>query len=246
MSTGFWLLDLPNPNGKFYYPSRKTCQHGVAPAQLPHLAVVHTAESLPDFTLPDTSGESLAKYASSTTRPVSWHATVDSDGPIPMLPDTYVAFHVIGYNSCAVGMEIATKASGWAVSDPTWQARIIDQSANQIAWWCKTHKLPAKRLTRAEADAGGRGIIDHARLDPERRTDPGPAFPWESFIAQVSAKMGLTGYLDRGDWPAYAAASIQKAIDKKLMVGDGSRWFPDKQLTRAELAFILDRLGELD
>lgn len=243
MSTGFWLLDKPNPNGKFYYPSRRGCSHGVPVAELPHIAVVHTAESLPDFTLPDTSGESLAKYASSTTRSVSWHATVDSDGAIPMLPDSYVGFHVISYNSCSVGMEIATKASGWAVSDPLWQARILDQAANQIAWWCKTHNLSVTRLTRAEVNLGRRGIIDHARLDPERRTDPGPAFPWDSFLQNVAARLAGGGYIDRPFWPDYAAASIQKAIDSGLMVGDGSRWFPDKTITRAELALILDRAG---
>lgn len=244
MSSGFWLLDHPNPNGKFYYAVRRTCSHGVPTGDLPHIAVVHTAESLPDYTLPDTSGESLAKYASSTTRPVSWHATVDSDGAIPMLPDTYVGFHVIGYNSCAVGMEIATKASGWATSDPLWMKRILDQAANQIAWWCRTHNLPVKRLTRAEVNGGERGIVDHARLDPERRTDPGPAFPWESFLTNVESRL-TPGYIDRPFWPDYAAASIQKAIDRGVMAGDGSRWFPDRQVTRAEIAVILDRLNLL-
>lgn len=242
---GFWLLDHPNPYGKFYYSSRNACRHGIAPDKLPHLAVVHTAESLPDFTLPDTSGESLAKYASSTTRSVSWHATVDSDGPIPMLPDTYVGFHVINYNSCSVGMEIATKASGWAVSDPLWQARILDQAANQVAWWCKTYSLSVRRLTKAEADTGARGIVDHARLDPERRTDPGPAFPWDVFLQSVSAKMGATGYIDKPDWPDYAKVAIQKAIDKGVMTGDGLRWTPNRAVTRAEIAVILDRLGLL-
>lgn len=246
MSSGFWLLDNPNPNGKFYYATRRACSHGIPPEQLPHIAVVHTAESLPDFTLPDTSGESLARYASTTTRRVSWQATVDSDGPIPMLPDSYVAFHVVGYNSCSVGMEIATKASLWGVSDPEWQTRILDQAANQVAWWCRVHNLPATRLTKGEVDLGRRGIIDHARLDPTRRTDPGPAFPWDSFIPNVAARLSGTGYVDRPLWPDYAASSIQKAIDKGLMVGDRIRWSPDKVLTRAELALVLDRAGLLD
>jgi N-acetyl-anhydromuramyl-L-alanine amidase AmpD len=243
VTTGFWIEDHPNPAGRFYYPTRNTCQHGIT--QLPHLAVVHTAESLPDFTLPDTSGESLAKYASTTTRSVSWHSTVDSDGTIPMLPDSYTAFHVVDYNRCAVGMEIATKASLWGTADPTWQKQILGMAANQVAWWCKTHNLAVKQLTKAEADTGARGIISHARLDPTRRTDPGPAFPWGDFLTDVQARLTPGGYIDRQDWPAYAAASIQKAIDKGLMVGDGKMWYPNKVLTRAEIALILDRAGLL-
>lgn len=243
MSTGFTLLDKPNPNGKFFYPYRRTCSHGVPAEELPHLAVVHTAESLPDFTLPDTSGESLSKYASSTPRSVSWHASVDSDGAIPVLPDSYTAFHVVNYNRCAVGMELATKASLWPTADPTWKKAILDQGANQIAWWSKTYNLDVRLLTKADADAGARGIISHHRLDPTRRTDPGPAFPWDTFILDVAARLVGTGYIDRDFWPDYAAESIQKAINSGLMVGDGSRWFPDKPVTRAELALILDRAG---
>lgn len=246
MTTGFALLDRPNPNGRFYYPTRHTCQHGVKPEDLPHLAVVHTAESLPDFTLPDTSGESLAAYASSTTRSVSWHATVDSDGPIPMLPDSYTGFHVIDYNRCAVGMELATKASLWSTADPTWRKAILGQGANQMAWWARSYSLEVKRLTKAEADTGARGIIDHARLDPTRRSDPGPAFPWVDFLIDIQIRLTPGGYIDRGDWPAYAAASIQKAIDKGLMVGDGKLWRPNATVTRAELALIFDRAGLLN
>lgn len=249
MATGFHLLDHPNPYGHNYHTSRIACQHGVKPPMLPHLIVVHTAESLPDFEGSDTSGEALSKYASTTARSVSWHSTVDADGTIPMLPDSYVGAHVVNYNRCSVGMEFATKAHMWveaAQKYPAWYAGIMGQGANQVAWWCKTHYIPAVRLTKAEADMGKRGVIDHARLDPARRTDPGAAFAWERFLNDVQARLTPGGYLDEPSWPSWAAASIQKAIDRGVMVGDGKLWTPEKTVTRAELALVLDRLGELD
>lgn len=246
MTTGFHLLDKPNPKEPFYYTSRRACHHGVAPADLPHLIVVHTAESLPDFEGPDTSGETLSRYASTTTRSVSWHATVDSDGTIPMLPDSYTAFHVVNYNRCAVGVEIATQAHRWveaSINYPAWYEAIMGQAANQVAWWAKTYKLSPRRLTKAEADQGARGVIGHHALDPGRRSDPGQAFAWDRFIADVLTRLTGGGYLDRATWPEWAAASIQKAIDKKVMVGDGKLWTPERVVTRAEMALILDRLG---
>lgn len=249
MSTGYALLDFPNPAGPFFYDNRRTCSHGITPDKLPHVIVVHTAESLPDYTEVDTSGESLARYATTTTRQVSWHASVDSDSDIPMLPDDYTAFHVVAYNRCALGMEIATQASRWVELSgayPAWYAAIMAKAANRVAWWCQTHGIPAIRLTKAQVDQGARGVIDHARLDPGRRSDPGVDFAWERFIIDVRSRMvAPSGYLDRGEWPAWASASIEKAVDKKLMVGDGKLWQPDKTVTRAELALILDRAGLL-
>lgn len=249
MATGYYLLDHPNPRGPFFYDNRRPCQHGIPSDKLPHIIVVHTAESLPDYHEADTSGESLAKYASTTERSVSWHSTVDSDSDIAMLPDNFTAFHVVNYNRCAVGMEIATQAYRWvelATNYLNWYDAIMAKAANRVAWWCKTHGIPALRLTKAQVDVGGRGVIDHARLDPGRRTDPGAAFAWNRFITDVRSRMvAPTGYLDRTEWPTWAAPSIQKAIDKGLMVGDGKLWQPDKTVTRAEMALILDRLGAL-
>ena len=50
------------------------------------------------------------------------------------------------------------------------------------------------------------------------------------------------------DWEGHwAAEHIRRAIDHRIMTGyeDGT-WRPDREVTRAELAVILDRLGLLD
>lgn len=183
-----WLLRNPNPNGPFFYTSRLTCHHGIPSSQLPHVAVIHTAESLPDFTPPDDAAENLARYASSTSRAVSWHQTVDSDSRLPMLPDSYVGFHVRGYNTCSVGVEIATLASVWWDVPTAWRAGTLGQLAAVGSEWAQAHDLPAVYLTKAEVDQGKRGFISHARLDPTRRTDPGAGFPWTEYLAMVEGE----------------------------------------------------------
>lgn len=246
--TGFHLLDKPNPHGPNFYSYRRMCQHGIPHTELPHLIVVHTAESLPDYTGPDTSGESLALYASTTDRAVSWHSTADSDGLIPMLPDNYTAFHVVDYNRCSIGVEFSTQAGRWyelSLKYPLWYANIMAQGANQVAWWCKVYGIAPRRLTKAQADKGERGVVAHADLDPGRRSDPGAAFAWERFLNDVNSRLTVPGYLDKDDWPTWAALAIQKAIDGGIMVGDGLLWNPHALVTRADLVLILERLNLL-
>lgn len=193
----FYLLDNPNPNGKFYKPGPRTqCPHGKGI----HLIVVHTAENLPDWTPPDQGAEKVARYASTTTRSVSWHATVDSDSIIEMLPDSYVAYHVRSYNYCSLGVEIATAAARWVGSPWEWREAILLNTARVVATWCKAHDIPVKRIDRVAANAGLKGIVAHADLDPERRTDPGGSFPWDWFLARVLefVRGGPTGKHEAG------------------------------------------------
>lgn len=181
---GYRLLDKPNPNGPFYYTSRRTCPHGVPADQLPHLIVIHAAESEPDISGADTGAEGVANYASTTTRPVSWHETIDSDSSLPMLPDSYVAFHVRGYNTCSVGCEIATRAHKWPELPDWWKAAVYRNVAAWVDRKSRAHNIPKRLITRAEADAAGRGVIGHNRLDPTRRTDPGANFDWDAVLTQ--------------------------------------------------------------
>ena len=184
-----WLVDTsPNTHGPKHYTGRRECRHGYAPGDLPHLVVVHTAESLPDWTPPDYGAENVAAYASSTHRDVSWHATVDSDSAIRMLPDTYTGWHVRGYNSCSVGVEIATQAHQWTNAPTEWVEAIVDRAARVVADWCQRHNIPAQRITAAGAT--GRGIVAHSDLDPSRRFDPGSAFPWDQFLTRVQHHLG--------------------------------------------------------
>ena len=173
----YWLLEHPNPAGPFYHPTRNN------PIRI---IVLHTAENLPDFIPTDTGAEAVAHYASTTTRAVSWHATVDSDSIIDMLPDSYTAFHVRNYNSIGLGVEMATRANSWATAPDVWVEAVISNLADVVRSWAEAYDIPYRRLTRVQVDAGEKGVVGHATLDPTRRSDPGQDFPWDILWARLA------------------------------------------------------------
>jgi len=174
--TGWYLLDhhVNRSNGltKPWYTTRNKPIRFV---------VIHTAENLPDWKGEDSGAEAVAKFGAGTTR-ASWHQTVDSDSTVPMLPDTYTAWHVRGHNSEALGVEIATRAGSWDAAPTAWKSAVMIRLADLVRQWCKDHNIPVKHLTQKQIDAGEKGIVGHYQLDPSRRTDPGASFDWDLLI----------------------------------------------------------------
>lgn len=177
---GYYLLDHPNPHGPHYYTTRK----GSVLA-----CVVHITAGLQDYDGgDDDSAEKTARYAATTDRAVSWHSGSDTDSNLLLLPDSYTAFQCQGYNSRTIGHEISKKDVKWADEDPQWVTRTLRQAASCLRPRLKALGIPLRHATKAELDraiqVGGKpvGLIDHSRLDPDRRSDPGPDFPWSRFI----------------------------------------------------------------
>ena len=247
MTTGYHLLD--------HHVSRdKPRKHGAGRPWYPtrngtlRIGVIHTAENLPDFIGPDTGAEAVAKYGTTTER-ASWHDTVDSDSRIRMLPHTATAFHVAGYNSISVGIELATRAAKWVDTPLGWRLAILENCARWVAEVSAAHHIPIRLLTKADVDSGLAGFTFHSRLDPDRRSDPGDSFPWSHVqgrakeIAEVATP---PAWVDRDAWPAWAAASIETMIETGILrgtVSGGTAAFrPGDPVTRSELAVALDRL----
>lgn len=184
-----------NPH-KHYYDSRRSDVR---------LIVIHTAENLPDFEGEDRGAEAVARYGATTSRPVSWHATVDSDSVLANLPDAYTAFHVRGFNSASLGVEVATQARKWASAPDEWVDNTLENLALLVAGWCKKHDIPPVKLTKREAKTE-RGIVAHSTLDPKRRSDPGKDFPWDRLLERVAELL---------DKPKASAAPKAKPKPKK-------------------------------
>lgn len=176
MSTGFYLLDH-RQGPDTWYPSRRDPLDVI---------VMHITAGLEDLDGADASAERTARYAATTTRKVSWHAGVDSDSFLHLLPASYTAWHCQGFNSESYGVEISKATTRWTGMPPAWVDRTLANTAALLAPIVKQYDIPLRRLTRAQVLAGGRGFAAHADLDPERRSDPGADFPWARLFALIA------------------------------------------------------------
>jgi len=186
---GFFLLDHKNPYhsaaSRHWYTSRRNPIKAIT---------IHCTAGLEDQDLigPDSSAENTARYAATTTRQVSWHGGSDSDTFLYLLPPSYTAFHVVGYNSATYGWEISKRDMTWTGEPAGWVTATLHRAAAGLTPIARSLGIPARHATRAELDkaisTGGPpvGFISHAQLDPARRTDPGQDFPWARFLTLIA------------------------------------------------------------
>lgn len=147
---------------------------------------VHTAENLFDQMGRDDGAEGVAHYQSRTERPSSYHRITDRDSTIKCLPDDAVAFGITNRNSRSLHLSLALRAADW--SDPAKGAKAeptLRRAAAVAAEWCRRYDIPVRRITRAQVDAGARGLLAHGDADPGRRSDPGVDFPWDRFLTLI-------------------------------------------------------------
>jgi hypothetical protein len=249
MSTGFYLLDHPNPSGPNYYTSR----NGPILAQ-----IMHITAGLQDLELvdPDSSAERTAMYAATTTRDVSWHSGSDTDGFLRLLPPSYTAWQCIGYNSITLGHEISKADTDWRKMSPTWILRTLTHAANAVRPDLTKYRIPIRKATRAELDRARAtdgppvGLISHHELDPDRRSDPGwigPAgaqvdtFPWGLFFSilrnedDVSAS-DVWKYPVRNDKTGIVMSAEDRLVDVEGRVADVQRELAElRQIVEARL-----------
>lgn len=168
--------------------------------------VVHTAESFPDETAPDTGAENVARFIRDRTTPGSYHDLADSDSIVFLVPYDAEAFgDGTGSNPHAYHVSAATQAHKWDQLDDGWVddcVRNMAKASARYARWLKARRgitIPARRITRAQSDARMPGFISHAERDPNRRTDPGAGFPWTKYLNYYAAEMSGEEEIDMGE-----------------------------------------------
>lgn len=194
--------------------------------------VLHTAET----PATSSSARSVAEWQSRATVPSSYHVLVDSTTTMRTVNDRDTAFHVARFNSGALGLSFATKASDWNVNR-RWDSQALERAAVTARQWQALYSIPARWLTRPEASRGVKGFVRHSTMDPGRRGDPGMKFPAGRFFDLLD-----TATDDDGDDMDGVASWARDAWARVVKAGllDGTR--PSDPVTRQELAAILDRL----
>ena len=142
--------------------------------------------------VPSKSGEALAKYLDGIVG--GYHHVHDDDSSLRLVgDDTCVAgakggdCNEVAIHHCIIGRADQTAAQ-W--QDPFSKAATA-RCAAMVAQDCRFHAIRAEHITGSEivnptiSGICGHGDITNAWNVKGGHTDPGPHFPWTSFVAQV-------------------------------------------------------------
>jgi hypothetical protein len=175
------LDSIPFVQARWYYQGRRR------PIRL---LVVHT----PEFPELFDGAERLGAYFATTDRQASVHVTVDADSMVRSVRDEDTAFGAENANADGLHAELvgyaAQSAEEW---DDEYSRRVVENAASLFRAWADRWGIPTRRLTVEQIRAGEAGICGHADVyralgGTAVRTDPGDAFPWDRFMALVTAK----------------------------------------------------------
>ena len=134
-------------------------------------------------------------------RPVATaaHYIISRNGDVcQMVPDAAKCYHAGGYNSRSIGIEHEARIAPWpvrldaagAVKPPPFPTNdfpdaMLITSARVVAALCWDYAIPADR----------EHIVGHSEVPGATHSDPGAAFPWAAYMANVSAGLArLNGY----------------------------------------------------
>ncbi len=186
---GAYLIDNPPKRDQFRTTRR---------ARPTGCIVVHTAETTADFTPPDSAAENVANFIRTRTTAGSYHDLADSDSIIQLVPYDYEAYgDATGSNRFATHVSGAVQAGKWDTYPKAHADAVVKKmaaAAARQAKWVKAKygiTVPAKRITKAESDAGLPGFISHGDRDPATRSDPGRTFNWVLFLSEYSRLMNI-------------------------------------------------------
>lgn len=154
--------------------------------------VIHTME------IPEVVGAArrCAAWFANPDSEVSAHYCVDDETIIQCVAEGDIAWHARGGNSHSIGVELAGSArqvaGDWA---DDYSLAVLDRAARLVAEIALRHDVPVRRLGPVGLQNGQRGITGHGDVSQAFRKsdhwDPGPSFPWSSFLRRVRAAQGV-------------------------------------------------------
>lgn len=165
-----------------------------------------------------------------TRGPVSSHYLVDANPPriLRLVPEPRRAWHAgksqwRGYaalNAASIGIEIVNDGNQGRREGPfaPWDAAQMDAVVALVKDLAARYDVPPHH------------ILGHSDIAPQRKQDPGPAFPWQRLV-----EAGLV------PWPA--AAQVAAAEARHAAALPPVAWFQEKL---AAHGFEVPRHGELD
>ncbi|HMJ52024.1 MAG TPA: N-acetylmuramoyl-L-alanine amidase [Polyangiaceae bacterium] len=161
------------------------------------LVVLHTMENAEK----PMAARAVAQWFAGDTAPqASAHFCVDALEIVQCVAESDSAWAAPGANRNGLHIEHAGRA-GQSTQDwsDAFSEAMLRRSAALCADLCRRHGIPIKRLSAAEVRAGARGICGHIDVTiafPDRKGthwDPGPNFPWASYLELVMAADGMGG-----------------------------------------------------
>lgn len=172
---GYYLLDNP-PASPQFYPSRNNT---------PTWAVgVHTSEG---STGPG-SAANLAAFIARRSDPGSYHAIVDSEETIVLVPPDYTTFSVAadGYNSRTWHICLAGRSADLSPDDPNTQAMIARAGEVIRFLWGLLGIDPNANAQWIGTDALNRpGLFCHGTVQPWDRSDAWSTHPDQELLNQL-------------------------------------------------------------
>lgn len=153
--------------------------------------VIHTMEA------PETAStaHNVAQWFAGPSAPMaSAHYNVDGGGIWQSVRDEDTAFHAPPLNDQSIGIEHAGYArqtsEEWA--DP-YSMAMLARSATLVASLCRRYGIPARWVDADGLRAGQAGITTHLAVTKAfgktTHTDPGPSFPYETYLEMVRAAL---------------------------------------------------------
>lgn len=174
----------------------------------------------------------IAAYFRSSSAGGSAHYVVDPSETVQSAYDSVICWHAPP-NSNSIGIELCDPMTG---PGNRWQndrhQAMLKRAAKLTAQLCLAYDVPIRKLDPADLRAGKKGVCGHADVsdafNQSSHWDPGPAFPWASFMTMVRAEArGLTNEPVPTPEPNKEAATptrvdrVRRMLRKALSKRDG-------------------------